>query len=50
MTKEMFVKMVNELTEEQIKALVNGINQITCEYGWNANLGKTELISACYKE
>ena len=50
MTKEMFIELLNELTEEQIKALVNGINQITCEYGWSADLGKTELINACYKE
>ena len=50
MTKEMFMEMINELNEEQIKALVDGINQITFEYGWNADLENTKLIEACFKE
>jgi hypothetical protein len=50
MTKEMFVEMLNELNDEQMKALVDGINQITFEYGWNAKLDYTKLIQACLEE
>jgi hypothetical protein len=49
MNKNEFVKLVNALTDEQIAAFIEGINQITFEYGWNANLDETELIKKCWK-
>ena len=50
MNKNEFVKLVNTLTDEQIKALVEGINEISFEYGWGANLEETELIKRCWEE
>lgn len=50
MTKEKFIELVKELTEEEVKALINGINQITFEYGWDKDLDNTNLIKECYYE
>ena len=50
MNKNEFIKLVNALTDEQIKALVEGINNISFEYGWDAHLEETELIKKCWEE
>lgn len=49
MNKNEFVKLVNALTDEQIAALVAGINEISFESGWDAGLEETELIKRCWK-
>lgn len=36
-------------SEEEIKALVNGINQISCEYGWDGILDNNNLIKLIWK-
>ena len=49
MNKNEFIKLVSALTDEQIAALIEGINEISFEYGWNTNLEETELIKKCWE-
>lgn len=50
MNKNEFIKLVNALTEEQINALIEGINEVSFEYGWDASLEETELIKKCWEK
>lgn len=47
-TKNEFVKLVSELSDEEFKELVEGINQITFEFGWNT-LNDT-LTGKCWEK
>lgn len=49
MSKEDFINLFNTLTDEQFAAFCGGINQITCEYGWGANLDDHALIQTVWK-
>ncbi len=49
MTKEEFAKAIMELNEEEFKALMDGINQITFEYGWDANLDEKDFMKKIWK-
>ena len=50
MKKERFVELVNTLNEEQFKALISGINSVTHEWGWEADLDENDLILECWKK
>lgn len=49
MNKERFVELVKELNEDEFNALLSGINQITCEYGWESDLDDNDLIKETWK-
>jgi len=49
MKREEIVKAIMELNEEEWKAFMSGINQITCEYGWDADLDDKEFIKEIWK-
>ena len=48
-TKNEFVNLVNKLTDEEFKDLIEGINQNTFEYGW-AVLDDSILIKKCWEK
>ena len=50
MTLVRFIELAARLTDKELEALLKGINQITFEYGWDANLDDNELIKEIYKE
>ncbi len=49
MTKERFVELVEKLNEKELQALIDGINGITHEYGWDEGLDDNDLILECWK-
>lgn len=49
MRKEELAKAIMELNDEELKAFMDGINQITCEYGWDADLDNKDFIQKIWK-
>ena len=49
MTKEEMAKAILQMNEEDFEALKDGINQITCEYGWGGNLDNSEFIAKIWE-
>lgn len=50
MTKEKFIELIQELSEDAITSLCQGMNQITFEYGWgNDELDYSNLIKEIWK-
>ena len=50
MTREEIAEAILKMNDEDLKAFKNGINQITFEYGWEANLDNNEMINKLYYE
>lgn len=51
-TKERFAELLMNLTDREFEMLVNGINQITFEWGWEENdngFDNSPLIQECWK-
>ena len=49
-TKKDFIEKLENLTEEQFKDLLEGINQVTFEWGWGRNgLDDTDFILAIWR-
>lgn len=47
--RKLLKEFAEKATDAEMKALINGINQISCEYGWDNKLEEKDLIKKAYE-
>lgn len=47
--KELLINEIKKMNKEELQAFVKGINNVTFEDGWGANLDDSKLIEELYK-